>query len=101
MKGMPGMKGTQQPRRVTVRLTPYQARLLWAMRTGGLPDGAEPRTATEVIVAALLQVATLHGDLPGPELDQVGSMPHAGGNGAEAPLSAVGPPVYRDASARD
>jgi hypothetical protein len=70
MKGLPGMKGLPQPRRVTVRLTPYQARSLWALRTAGLPDGAEPRTATEVIVNALLQVATLNGEPPGAETEE-------------------------------
>ena len=43
--------------KVTVRLSPYAARALWKLRTQGLPEGARPRTSTEVIVHALLAAA--------------------------------------------
>jgi hypothetical protein len=46
-----------QPAKITVRLTPFEARALWQLRTEGLPLGARPRTATEVIVHALLDAA--------------------------------------------
>jgi hypothetical protein len=46
-----------QPAKITVRLTPFEARALWQLRTEGLPAGARPRTATEVIVHALLDAA--------------------------------------------
>jgi hypothetical protein len=43
--------------KVTVRLSPYEARELRRLRTEGLPHGARPRTATQVIVEALLHAA--------------------------------------------
>ena len=45
------------PEKVTIRLSPYEARLLWKLRTEGLPDGARPRTSTEVLIHALLAAA--------------------------------------------
>jgi hypothetical protein len=45
------------PRRVTIRLTPYQSRRLWKLRSADLPEGARPRTVTEVLVRALLDAA--------------------------------------------
>ncbi len=44
----------QQTRRVTIRLTPYQARRLWQLRSSDLPEGARPRTVTEVLIRALV-----------------------------------------------
>ena len=46
------------PAKVTIRLSPYQARALWKLRTLGLPEGARPRTSTEVLVHALLSAAS-------------------------------------------
>jgi hypothetical protein len=43
--------------KVSVRLSRYEARALWKLRTHGLPEGARPRTSTEVIVHALLAAA--------------------------------------------
>lgn len=43
--------------RVSIRLSPYEARVLWRLRTTGLPDGARPRTVTQVLVHALLAAA--------------------------------------------
>ncbi|HUQ05958.1 MAG TPA: hypothetical protein VM261_25825 [Kofleriaceae bacterium] len=40
--------------KVTIRLSPYEARALWKLRMKGLPEGARPRTSTEVLVHALL-----------------------------------------------
>lgn len=40
-------------RRVTIRLTPYQAKLLWRLRTEGIPEGGTPRTVTEVLIRPL------------------------------------------------
>ena len=40
--------------KVTIRLSPYEARALWMLRTQGLPEGARPRTSTQVLVHALL-----------------------------------------------
>jgi hypothetical protein len=51
------MREPRQPLRITIRLTPYQARRLWDLRTAGLPEGARPRTATEVLLNALLEAA--------------------------------------------
>jgi hypothetical protein len=61
-RASPGMqegrvRSREQPRRVTIRLTPYEARLLWRLRIAGLPEGARPRTATTVLVHALLHEA--------------------------------------------
>ncbi len=44
--------------KVTIRLSPYEARALWKLRTHGLPEGARPRTTTEVLVHALLSAAS-------------------------------------------
>jgi hypothetical protein len=52
------MAQENEPRRVTIRLTPYQARKLWKLRTHGLPGGARPRTVTEVLVGALLKASS-------------------------------------------
>jgi hypothetical protein len=41
-------------RKVTIRLTPFQARKLWELRTQGLPEGARPRSATQILIEALL-----------------------------------------------
>jgi hypothetical protein len=51
------MEEDRQTRRVTIRLTPYQARRLWKLRTADLPEGARPRTVTEVLVRALLDAS--------------------------------------------
>jgi hypothetical protein len=59
------MEEDRQTRRVTIRLTPYQARRLWKLRTADLPEGARPRTVTEVLVRALLDASrTLDRDEP-------------------------------------
>jgi hypothetical protein len=47
------MNDMKQTRRVTIRLTPWQARKLWELRTKDLPAGSEPRGVTEVIIASL------------------------------------------------
>ena len=47
----------QQPHRVTIRLTPYQARALWKLRTTALVEGQTPRTVTHVLVEAMLKEA--------------------------------------------
>jgi hypothetical protein len=47
----------QQPHRVTIRLTPYQARALWKLRTHALVEGQTPRTVTHVLVEAMLKEA--------------------------------------------
>lgn len=46
------------PVKITIRLSPYEARALWKLRTHGLPEGARPRTSTEVLVHALLSAAS-------------------------------------------
>ena len=51
------MDEDKQTRRVTIRLTPYQARRLWKLRSADLPEGARPRTVTEVLVRALLDAS--------------------------------------------
>jgi hypothetical protein len=61
-----GGVGPAQPRRVTIRLTPYEARLLWRLRTAGLPDGVRPRTATDVLVHALVRAAATLVEPDGP-----------------------------------
>jgi hypothetical protein len=43
---------------VTIRLTPFQAKKLWELRTQGLPEGARPRPATQILIEALLTHAT-------------------------------------------
>lgn len=45
------------PTKITIRLSPYEARALWRLRTAGLPVGARPRTVTQVLVHALLEAA--------------------------------------------
>ena len=52
------MEELRQSRRVTIRLTPWQARRLWQLRTAGLAEGEAPRTATEVLLRAITE-ATL------------------------------------------
>jgi hypothetical protein len=47
----------QQPTRVTIRLTPYQARALWKLRTHALVEGQTPRTVTHVLIEAMLKEA--------------------------------------------
>ncbi len=49
------MEDLRQTRRVTIRLTPWQARRLWQLRTAGLPEGEAPRTATEVLLRAITE----------------------------------------------
>jgi hypothetical protein len=49
------MEELRQTRRVTIRLTPWQARRLWQLRTVGLPEGEAPRTATEVLLRAITE----------------------------------------------
>ena len=51
------MEEDRQTRRVTIRLTPYQARRLWKLRTSDLPERVRPRTVTEVLVRALLDAS--------------------------------------------
>jgi len=51
------MEDTRHSLKITVRLSPYEARELWRLRTDGLPDGARPRTITQVVVTALLEAA--------------------------------------------
>jgi hypothetical protein len=49
---------SRQLSKITIRLSPYEARALDKLRTKGLPAGARPRTITQVIVHALLDAAT-------------------------------------------
>jgi hypothetical protein len=49
------MEEIRQSRRVTIRLTPWQARRLWQLRTEGLPEGKAPRTVTEILLRAITQ----------------------------------------------
>jgi hypothetical protein len=49
------MEELKQTRRVTIRLTPWQARRLWQLRTVGLAEGEPPRTATEVLLRAITE----------------------------------------------
>jgi hypothetical protein len=51
------MDDRQQPRRVTIRLTPYQARALWKLRNHNLVEGQLPRSVTAVLVESLLRQA--------------------------------------------
>lgn len=44
---------SDQPRRISFRLTPYQARQLWRLRTQWVPEGQPPRTATEIIILGI------------------------------------------------
>lgn len=55
-------------KRISIRLTPFQARKLEELRVEGLDPGAEPRTTTEVLVDALMylhkrRIATATGRL--------------------------------------
>lgn len=43
------------PRKITVRLRPFEARALSQLQTVGLPNGADPRDTTDVVREALLQ----------------------------------------------
>lgn len=47
----------RHPTKITVRLSPFEARALWRLRTAGLPPGARPRSITEAVVHALLRAA--------------------------------------------
>ena len=49
------MEDVRQSRRVTIRLTPWQARRLWQLRTADLPEGKPPRTTTEVLLRAITE----------------------------------------------
>lgn len=51
------MEDRRQPSKITIRLSPYEARALWRLRTKGLPAGARPRTITQAVVYALLDAA--------------------------------------------
>ena len=69
------MEDRRQSSKITIRLSPYEARALWRLRTKGLPAGARPRTITQVLVHALLDAATR---------DEDGSSPRGhGGAGNE------------------
>ena len=73
------MAQENKPQRVTIRLTPYQARKLWNLRTHGLPGGARPRTVTEILVGALLKASsTVYGDAGVADEGE----PHDGGGAA-------------------
>jgi hypothetical protein len=48
------MSSDTPQRKVTIRLTPFQAKKLWELRTSGLPEGARPRPATQILIEALL-----------------------------------------------
>jgi hypothetical protein len=64
------------PRRVTIRLTPYQSRRLWKLRTAGLPEGARPRSVTETLVHALLDAArAVEQDEPSVTASEPGNTP--------------------------
>jgi hypothetical protein len=56
------MEERKQSSKVTIRLSPYELRALWKLRTKGLPTGALPRPITQVIVHALLDAATREED---------------------------------------
>lgn len=60
------MDERRQSSKITIRLSPYEARALWRLRTKGLPAGARPRTITQVLVHALLDAATREDDRPPP-----------------------------------
>ena len=60
------MDDRQQPRRVTIRLTPYQARALWKLRNHHLVEGQLPRSVTAVLVEALLRQAREVADVAEP-----------------------------------
>jgi hypothetical protein len=60
------MDDRQQPRRVTIRLTPYQARALWKLRNHNLVEGQLPRSVTAVLVEALLRQAREVADVAEP-----------------------------------
>jgi hypothetical protein len=47
------MEMSDQNRRVTLRLTPYQARQVWRLRNEGVPDGRLLRTVTEVLILGM------------------------------------------------
>jgi hypothetical protein len=49
----------KQNRRVTIRLTPFQAKTLWQLRTDGRDRGDE-RTSTEVLIAGITRLASIH-----------------------------------------
>lgn len=51
------MSELKQARRISLRLTPWQARQLWRLRTEGLLEGQPPRTVTEIFVKGLCQMA--------------------------------------------
>ena len=54
------MEDVRQSRRVTIRLTPWQARRLWELRIAGVPEGQRPRTATEVLLRAVVESKSAH-----------------------------------------
>ncbi len=67
-----------QSMRITIRLTPFQARQLWLLRNADLPAGAAPRTATAVLIRALLDASkasaaadNARAAAPGPKRDDV------------------------------
>lgn len=50
---------SQQNRRITIRLTPHQASLLWKLRTDGrLGTETEPASVTEVLLQGLASLET-------------------------------------------
>lgn len=58
------MEEPKQLSKITIRLSPFEVRALWKLRTKGLPDGARPRTITQVIVHALLDAANREDNSP-------------------------------------
>lgn len=52
------MEERRHSSKITIRLSPYEMRALWKLRTRGLPAGARPRPITQVVVHALLDAAT-------------------------------------------
>ena len=51
-------------RKLSLRLTPYQERVLEAARTHELPLGAKPRAAAQVFIVAMLEHARRMGIAP-------------------------------------
>jgi hypothetical protein len=95
------MEEETQTRRVTIRLTPFQAKRLWKLRTADLPEGVRPRTVTEVLVRALLDAAralerdevparadlAVHDEHPAPRGDSAPAERLDGGDGISAIIS--------------
>lgn len=54
------MSNEQQGRRISFRLSPYQARMLWKLRHADIPEGGQPRTTTAVFIKALEILSAAH-----------------------------------------